>query len=305
MSPTVAVVGTGVIGASWTTHVLARGYDVRAHDPAPGAEDRLRAAVGARWDAATRLAPGSERGTLVVVDDLAATVRSAGHVQENLPEDLELKRRVLREIDEVADPAVIIASSSSALLPTELQADCRRHPERVIVAHPFDPPHIVPLVELVGGPATTAAEIRRATAFFESAGKRPVHVRGELRGHVANRLQAALWREAYSLVSSGYVSVEDVDTAVSAGPGLRWAQYGPFVNLHLSGGEGGMTRVHEHLGPTMEALWADQRTPTMDPELVEQVEQEVRALTADVGDEAVRLRREELLVQLLAIQSEI
>ncbi|MGC5626932.1 3-hydroxyacyl-CoA dehydrogenase NAD-binding domain-containing protein [Georgenia sp. Z1344] len=299
----VGVVGTGFIGASWTTHFLARGYDVLAYDVADDAEERLRAGVGKRWDAACRLAPDRDRGTLSVVGDLTEAVDGVMLVQENLPEHLDLKQEVLSHADAAAAAEVVIASSSSALRPTDLQAHCDHRPGRVVVGHPFDPPHIVPLVEVVGGEASSTADVRRALDAYTALGKRPIHVRAELVGHVANRLQGALWREAYSLVATGAVSVADVDTAISAGPGLRWAQYGPFVNLHLSGGEGGLADIHDRMGPTMEAIWADQTTPTLDDELRARVEEEAAAVVAD-GAEAVRRRREELLVQLLRIQSE-
>lgn len=301
---TVTVVGTGVIGASWATHFLARGYDVRATDVAPGAEERLRAAVEARWNAAIRLAPGEERGTLTFTTDVEEAVAGSDLVQENLPERLELKQDLLSHIDELLPAEVIIASSSSALRPSDLQARCTRFPGRVVVGHPFDPPHVIPLVEVVGGRESTEDDVLRAMDVYKAAGKNPIHVRAELPGHVANRLQAALWREAYSLVATGVISVADVETAVSSGPGLRWAQYGPFVNLHLSGGDGGMSLMHRHLGPTMEAIWADQTTPRLDAELLGRVEQGTSAVIAAAGEDRVRRRREELLVQLLYIQSQ-
>lgn len=299
---TVAVVGTGVIGASWATHFLARGYDVSATDVAPGAEERLRAAVEARWETATRLAPEVERGTLTFTTDVGDAVMGAGLVQENLPERLELKQDLLSRIDRIMPADVTIASSSSALRPSDLQSGCTRFPGRVVVGHPFDPPHIIPLVEVVGGRESSEVQIRRAMDLYAAAGKRPIQVRAELPGHVANRLQAALWREAYSLVATGVVSVADVETAISSGPGLRWAQYGPFVNLHLSGGDGGMSHVHQHLGSTMETIWADQSTPVLDADLLRRVEQDTSAVIAAAGEDLVRRRREALLVQLLRIQ---
>ena len=160
-------------------------------------------------------------------------------MQENAPERLDLKLDLYGEIDAVAGPDVVIASSSSGLMPTELQQGCARHPERVLVGHPFNPPHLIPLVEVVGGEATSEAAIEQAMATYASIGKSPIRIRVELPGHVTNRLQAALWREAYWLVEQGVVSVADVDRAISSGPGLRWALLGPFATQHLSGGDGG------------------------------------------------------------------
>ena len=164
----------------------------------------------------------------------------------------------------VADPDVVIASSSSGLMPTQLQKGCARHPERVVVGHPFNPPHLIPLVEVVGGEATSDAAIERAMAIYTAIGKSPVRIRVELPGHVTNRLQAALWREAYWLVEQGVVSVADVDPAISSGPGLRWALLGPFATQHLSGGEGGIAHVLEHLGPPMVEWWADDAVRRVD-----------------------------------------
>jgi len=161
---------------------------------------------------------------------------------------------------------VVLATSSSGLLISEVQIACA-HPERVLVGHPFNPPHLIPLVEVVGGEATSAAAINTAMAFYRAVGKKPIHVKKEVKGHVANRLQAALWREAFWLVREGVASVADVDTAIAHGPGLRWALLGPFLNLHLSGGSGGLRHVLDHLGPPIEEWWADMHDVTIDDAL--------------------------------------
>jgi 3-hydroxyacyl-CoA dehydrogenase len=265
----VAVVGTGVIGASWVAHFLAHGLDVVATDPAPGAEARLRSAVAAHWRILTELglADGASVDRLTFDSNVETAVAEADFVQENGPERVELKHALFAQLDGATRPEVVLASSSSGLLPSAIQDGCPRHPERVLIGHPFNPPHLIPLVEVVPGAKTSTAAMDTAMAFYAAVGKRPIRLRQELPGHVANRLQAALWREAYSLVDRGIASVTDVDTAIAYGPGLRWAVLGPFVNQHLSGGAGGLAHNIEHLGPPMVAWWDDLRQPDLTPEL--------------------------------------
>ncbi len=263
----VAIVGTGVIGASWAAHFLAHGLDVVATDPAPGAESRLRAEVQACWPLLEQLglADGASPDRLSFTGDPAAAVADADFVQENGPEREDVKHALFDVLDGAAAPGVVLASSSSGLLPSAIARGCSRHPERVLIGHPFNPPHLIPLVEVVPGEKTAAAAATAAMAFYTAVGKRPILLRRELPGHVANRLQAALWREAYSLVERGIASVSDIDTAISQGPGLRWAVLGPFVNQHLSGGPGGLAHVLEHLGPPMVGVVAGPREPAANP----------------------------------------
>jgi 3-hydroxyacyl-CoA dehydrogenase len=273
----VAVVGTGVIGASWTALFLARGLDVVATDPSPGAEDRLRADVAAHWPS-TEPVDGASPDRLTFTPDPARAVADADFVQENGPEREDVKHQLFAVLDTAARPEVVLASSSSGLLPSAIARGCPAHPERVVIGHPFNPPHLIPLVEVVPGERTTDEAVDSAMAFYAAVGKRPIRLRQELPGHVANRLQAALWQEAYSLVERGVASVTDIDTAISHGPGLRWAVLGPFLNQHLSGGPGGIAHILEHLGPPTEAWWRDLRPVTLTPELVAK-------LVAGVDDE--------------------
>jgi 3-hydroxyacyl-CoA dehydrogenase len=266
---TVALVGTGVIGASWATLFLSKGLDVVATDTAPGAEARLRQTVRRQWPAVETLglAEGASIDRLIFRAGLEDTVANADFVQENGPERLDIKRELYRRMDAAARPDVVLATSSSGILISEVQTACAR-PERVLVGHPFNPPHLIPLVEVVGGKATAPAAIDTAMAFYKSVGKRPIHLRKEVKGHVANRLQAALWREAFALVRDGVASVADIDTAISHGPGLRWALLGPFLNLHLSGGAGGLKYVLDHLGPPITDWWSDMRDVALDDSLI-------------------------------------
>jgi carnitine 3-dehydrogenase len=263
----VAVVGTGVIGASWAAHFLAHGLDVTATDPSPGAEERLRADVAANWPTLTPV-DGASPQRLAFTADAAEAVAGADFVQENGPEREDVKHALFAVLDEATRPDVVLASSSSGMLPTAIARGCPRHPERMLIGHPFNPPHLIPLVEVVPGERTAERAVEAAMAFYTAVGKRPIRLRHELPGHVANRLQAALWQEAYSLVERGVATVADIDTAIANGPGLRWAVLGPFLNQHLSGGPGGIAHVLEHLGPPTEAWWRDLGRVRLTPDLV-------------------------------------
>jgi carnitine 3-dehydrogenase len=269
---TVAIVGAGSIGASWAALVLAHGLDVVATDPARGAEERLRENLGLRLRE-LGVSAADERTRFTA--DAAEAVAVADLVLECGPERLDLKRELFEVLDAAAAPDVLLASSSSGLAPSAFQGGCR-HPERVLVTHPFNPPHLVPLVEVVGGELTSEEALDSAMAVMRHLGKRPIRLRRELPGHVANRLQAALWREAYHLVGEGVVSVSDLDLAISSGPGLRWALLGPFATQHLSGGPGGLEHVLEHLGPPMVEWWDDLGSPELTPELVDKLVTGVR-----------------------------
>ena len=223
----VAIIGTGTIGASWATHYLARGFDVTASDPAPEAEDALRSFVATSWDTVTSLglSAGASPDRLRFTRDVRHAVADADFVQENAPERADLKVKLFAEIDDATRSDVIVASSTSGIKMSVIQAECR-HPERTITAHPFNPPHIIPLVEVVGGTKTSPQTIQDAIAFYISIGKKPIHVKKEIPGHAVNRIQAALYREVVHLIDQGVLDVADSDDAVSWGPGLRWAIMG-------------------------------------------------------------------------------
>lgn len=304
----IAVIGAGVIGSSWAAHFLGQGTSVVVSDPAPNAEPRVREAVESMWPAVQARATGGktvpedwgERLTFEV--DPVAAAAQADFIQENTPENPDLKLELIALLDEAARPDVLIASSSSALLPSRLQEKCRRAPERVLVGHPFHPPHLVPLVEVVGGRRTADSAVDGAMRLYTELGKRPIRLRAEAVGHVANRLQAALWREAFSLVDKGVASVEDVDLAVSEGPGLRWALLGPFVTLGLTGGAGGMRQTLDHLGGTMENIWADFTTPRLHGGLADAVASGTEELTRRMGTIATQEHRDGLLIDLLRLK---
>ena len=244
----IAIVGTGVIGASWAAEFLAHGFDVVATDPAPNAEQNLRKYIDAAWPALTAkgLEKNASRERLTFSVDLKETVSRADLVQENGPERPDFKIKLFAEIDAATPTDSIIASSSSGITMSVTQSACA-HPERCVIGHPFNPPHMVPLVEVVGGAKTSPEAVRRAIEFYASIGKKPIHLRKEVVGHVANRLQAAVYREVVNLIHLGVVDVADADTAVSWGPGLRWGVMGPTMLFHLAGGEGGIQHFMDHL----------------------------------------------------------
>lgn len=296
----VAVVATGVIGASWAAYFLARGLDVEATDPSPGAEERLREAVAAHWPTLERqgLAPGASLSRLTFHARLEDAVATADFVQESGPERADFKADLFRQIDAAAPAHAILASSSSGLSVTAMQALCAT-PGRVVLGHPFNPPHMIPLVEVGGGEKTAPEAIARAMAFYTAIGKRPIQVRREIKGHIANRLQAALWREAFHLVNEGVATVADIDTAIAQGPGLRWALMGPFMNLHLSGGAGGVAHVLAHLGGPIESWWQDLGTPAMTEALKQQVVQGVAEELGERSTEDLARTRDALLLDLI------
>ncbi|WP_427918721.1 3-hydroxyacyl-CoA dehydrogenase NAD-binding domain-containing protein [Streptomyces sp. cg40] len=298
---TVAIVGTGVIGAGWAALCLARGLDVSAYDPAPYAERRLRVAIDAAWPALTRLglADGASRDRLAFASSAADAVEQADFVQESGPENPELKQSLLAELDAAALADVPIASSSSGLMPSQLQEMTDQHPERILVGHPFNPAHLIPLVEVVPGKLTTPSVTHSTSAFYFSLGKRPVLVRHEVPGHITNRLQAALWQEAYSLVARGVATVADIDAAITNGPGLRWALLGPFANQHLSGGAGGLAHTLEHLGPPAQEWMADLGRVHLTPALVDLLVAGMGAELRCTDETALVAQRDELLIHLI------
>jgi carnitine 3-dehydrogenase len=298
------VVGCGLIGASWAAFFLSRGLDVHAADPGVDAEEKLDLMVAAALADLAKLGPAdvSKPGTLTFHADLRSAVARSDFVQESTPENIELKRRMVSEIDAAARPEVLIASSTSSLRASDIQLDCAR-PDRVLVAHPFNPPHLVPLVEIVPGERTSPAAQQAAHRFFARLGKKPILVRREVVGHVANRLTAALWREAVHLVAEGIATVADVDDAVRYGPGLRWAIHGPHMLYHL-GARGGMKDYLAHLGPAQEARWANLGTPTLSEEVKDKL---VAGVLEESGGRSVeelsRERNEQLIALILALNA--
>jgi 3-hydroxyacyl-CoA dehydrogenase len=300
----VAIIGTGVIGASWAALFLAKGLDVVATDIAPDAETSLRRFVKAAWPALERLglAPGASQSHLTFTHDMSAAVKSADFVQENGPERIDFKQKLYRQLDELLSADVIIASSSSGLTMSEIQAACQLHPQRCVIGHPFNPPHLVPLVEIVGGAKTSEATIERAAEFYTGLGKQPVRLRKEVPGHVANRLQAALAREVYYLVAEGVVSAADVDTALCWGPGMRWGIMGNMMLNHLGGGPGGIEHFFQQFTGPMTAWWKVLGQPVLTPEVQKRL---IESVHAEVGSRSIselEAQRDEILLGLIELR---
>jgi 3-hydroxyacyl-CoA dehydrogenase len=301
----IAIVGTGVIGASWAAEFLARGFDVVATDPAPNAESNLRKLIDDAWKELTSigLSNGASRDRLSFTTNLKEALSEADLVQENAPERPDFKMKLYAEMDEVVPVDSLLASSSSGITPSVIQSQCK-HPERVVIGHPFNPPHIIPLVEVVGGSKTSPDAIQQAISFYASIGKKPIHLKKELPGHVANRFQAALYREMLYLIEQGVLSVEDTDAAVCYGPGLRWGVMGQSLQWHLGGGAGGIKHFMDHLMPPLEGMMKALGTPNITPELKQKVVDGVTREAAGRPVDQLAQEENQVLIGLLKLRAE-
>jgi 3-hydroxyacyl-CoA dehydrogenase len=248
------------------------------------------------------LAPGASPDRLKFTSDLPAALNDADFVQENGPERPALKVKLFADIDDATPPDAIIASSSSGITMSEIQAQCRR-PERTVIGHPFNPPHVIPLVEVVGGKKTSPETVRDAMAFYTSVGKKPILLKKELPGHVANRIQSALYREVLYLIGQGVLDVADADDAVSWGPGLRWGVMGPNLLWHLGGGQGGIQHFMDTLMPRMAAGWPGLGNPELTPELQQQVVKGVLEEADGQSIDELAAQRDQMLVDLIAVRT--
>ena len=257
--------GAGVIGASWTSLFLAHGHPVRAYDPAEGAEDRLRDYINTAWPVMTELGltENGDPDAFIFCASAAEAVEGAAFIQESVPERLPIKHAIYAEIEDAMGAEAILSSSASGLTLSQMQ-DGWRDPSRMVLGHPFNPPHLVPLVEVMANEKTAEGVLERTEAIYAALGKVTIRVRKEVAGHVANRLQAALWREAISLVREGVTTVEDVDKAIWAGPGVRWAAMGPNMIWHLAAGPGGLAAYMDHFADSFHGWWDDMGDPRLD-----------------------------------------
>jgi 3-hydroxyacyl-CoA dehydrogenase len=299
----VAIVGTGVIGASWAAQYLARGFDVIATNPHPNAEANLRKYVDEAWEQlkVIGLSPGAARDRLTFTTNMKEALSKADLVQENGPERPDFKIKLFADMDDATPADSLIASSSSGITPSVMQSKCK-YPERVLIGHPFNPPHIIPLVEVVGGTKTSPDAIKQAMAFYASIGKKPIHLRKELPGHAANRLQAALYREVVYLIEQGMLSVEDADAAVSWGPGLRWGVMGPSLLWHLGGGEGGIRHFMEHLMDPLASMMKTLGNPEITAELKQTITQGVLREAGNRSVEQLAQEESDMLLGLLRLR---
>ena len=295
----VAVVGTGVIGASWAAYYLSRGFNVLATDPAPNAEVNLREYVDEAWKTLSKngLSPSASRDRLTFAPSMTQALAKADFVQENASERPDFKARLFAEMDDATPPDSILASTSSGITMDVIQSACR-HPERCVIGHISNPPHIIPLVEVVGGAKTSPLTIEKTLAFYASIGKKPIRLSKAVPGHVANRLQAALYKELLYLVEQGVLSVADADAAVCYGPGPRWGVMGPSMQWHIAGGPGGIHHYMEHLMGPLEGLMKALGTPNVTPELKQSVVDGVKQMA---GNHSVEQLAEKENVVLTAI----
>jgi carnitine 3-dehydrogenase len=302
----IAIVGTGVIGASWAAYYLSRGFNVTATDPAPNAEDGLRKYIDEAWKTLSKsgLSDGASRDRLTFEPNMALALAKADFVQENAPERPDFKAKLFAEMDDATPPNSILASSSSGITMDVIQSKCKR-PERSVIGHPFNPPHVIPLVEVVGGAKTSPQTIEKAMAFYSSIGKKPIRLFKALPGHVANRLQAAIYKEVLYLIQQGVLSVADADIAVSYGPGPRWGVMGPSLQWHLGGGPGGINHFMEHLMGPLEGMMKALGTPNITPDLKQTVANEVMRIAGSRTVEQLAARENEVLTELLSSRAKV
>ena len=299
---TVAVIGAGTIGASWAACFLANGLEVIAVDPVRKEGD-LRRAIDGMMPAleGLGLTPCTDQSRLRFASQIGDDLAAAHFVQENVPERLDTKRETLRRLEDVIGPHVVVSSSATALIPSDIQADAM-YPQRLTVGHPFNPPHLIPLVEVSGGAQTAPEVLDWAMEFYRAIGKAPVLMKKEAYGHIANRLAAALFREAVHLVAEGITTVEDIDEVITQGPGLRWALQGPFTTYHLAGGDEGIAHYMRHLGPTQEARWRTLGEPSLTEELTEQIVKEVQEAASGQSPAQLARIRDAGLVELYRLK---
>ena len=283
---TFAAIGAGVIGSGWVARALAHGLDVIAWDPAPGAEKQLRDNVANAWPALERvgLAEGASQERLRFVKTIEECVAQADFIQESAPEREELKLALHEQISRAAKADAIIASSTSGLLPTDFYARAL-HPERCIVGHPFNPVYLLPLVEVLGGERTAPSTIDAATGIYRSLGMRPLHVRKEVPGFIADRLLEALWREALHLVDEGVATTGEIDDAIRFGAGIRWSFMGTFLTYTLAGGDAGMRHFMQQFGPALELPWTKLVAPKLTDQLIDRV---VDGTAEQVGSRSIK-----------------
>lgn len=303
---TIGVVGCGVIGMSWAAYFLAKGFSVRATDPNADARKKMIEFVENAWPFLEKmgLEAGADRSHLFFSTDLVEALSDVDFVQENGPERLDLKQNLFIDISNAIRPDVIVASSSSGTCVSDFQGKAR-NPERILLGHPFNPPHVIPLVEVVGGSLTTPENVTKVLEFYAQIGKKPIRLNREIKGHIANRIQAAVLREVLYLLEQDIASLQDLDIAISHGPGLRWAILGQFMNGDLGGGEGGIRHMMEHLGPALEDWWGDLgRNEHITPHSIDAMEKGVAEILKHVDRGDVVSARDSVLLKILQAKND-
>ena len=296
----IALIGAGVIGAGWAARFAVNGIDVATYDPDPRAAERVDEALenARRAYARLTLAPPVPPGRITIADEIAEAVDGADFVQESAPERVEIKRALLAEVSRATDPGIVVASSTSGLLPSELQADCAA-PDRICVGHPFNPVYLLPLVEVVGGQATSGDTKARAAAVYRSVGMHPLVLDTEIDAFVADRLLEAVWREALHLIDDGVATADEIDQAIAYGPGLRWSVMGTFLICRLAGGDAGMRHFLEQFGPALDLPWTHLKGPALTDELVERIVTQSDAQAAGRTTRDLERLRDDCLVSVM------
>ncbi len=264
----VSCIGAGPIGAGWAASFLASGYQVTTYLHDAAEESSLHALIDTAWISleALGLAEGASRDNLHCTGDLMEAVEDADFIQESAPENLQIKQRLFAQLDEFSANNVVISSSTSGLPMTDIQGSCK-YPHRTVIGHPFNPPYLLPLVEIVKGTYTAPETVAWLVDFYKSAGKAPLVLSKEIPGFIATRLQEAIWRESLHMVANGEATVEEIDFAIANGPGPRWALMGPCMAFHIGGGEGGMAYNLEQFGPALKLPWTRLEAPELTSEL--------------------------------------
>jgi carnitine 3-dehydrogenase len=298
----IGIVGGGVIGSGWAGHFLAKGFDVTVYDPQPDAKEKVKGFVRSIWPALQKigLTKGASVDRLTVAPTMEDAVRNADFVQECGPDDRQLKRKLFKALDAATSPDVVIASSTSGIPMSEIQVDMT-HPERAVVGHPFNPPYLMPLVEVVGGTKTSSDVVDWTVTFYNRVGKKALRIETETLGFIANRLQEAIWREALHMIAAGEATVEQIDTAVTDGPGLRWAIMGPCVVSHLAGGEGGIAHCLKHFASALSEPWSRMIAPELSDNLCQRLEEGCHTITTGRSISDLEKRRDEDLIAILSV----
>ena len=281
----IAIIGTGVIGTGWCARLIANGHKVKAWDPAKNFGDRLQSEMKRLWPILKKSGMTEDASilNLSICPTLAEACVEADLIQESVPEDIEIKKTIHHEIDSVSKENALIVSSSSGLLPSEIQSDLS-HPERFVIGHPFNPVYILPLVEIVGGSKTSTKTIKDLKDFYKSMGMYPLEVRKEIEGYLSDRLQEAQWREILHLVKDGVANTQELDDAIIYGPGLRWAMMGTCLTFHLAGGDAGMRHMLEQFGPALKLPWTKLEAPELTEDLIERL---VEGTQLQAGDKTI------------------
>ena len=297
----IGVVGAGLIGMSWAGLFSAFGYETTVYDPHLKQQHLAHQEISKIWGSLDLLFDDLQNKKEVKFSDTIDGLKFSTLIQENCPEDLSLKKKIISKIEEIVSQDTVISSSTSSFMPSELQNGCA-NPERIIVGHPMNPPHLIPVVEIVLGKAFNQEISYRAKSFYNSLQRVPVQVKKEMRGHLANRLTSALYREAVYLVAEGVADVEDVDTVMSNGPGLRLALLGPHMNYHLGGGEGGYRSYLEHLGPSQEVRWENLGQTPLTRELKEKLIRGIESQNPNMTE--LKTKRDNSLIKILKTKKE-